>query len=98
METAYWVFRRHPNFKEIRFVVEPLLREKIIVAADMPSFDSFKVITEEYLPLWEELGGKLEYSKEELSPNPETEWQPWYWNSLNETFQKRIESNLKFSP
>ena len=52
METAYYTFKDHPNFKNIRFVVNPLLREKILIGGDLPSFDSHSVITNEYLPLW----------------------------------------------
>ena len=29
METAYYVFKDHPNFKGMKVVVEPLIREKI---------------------------------------------------------------------
>jgi hypothetical protein len=29
METAYYVFKDHPNFKKMKIVVEPIIREKI---------------------------------------------------------------------
>ena len=29
METAYYVFKDHPNFKKMKVVVEPIIREKI---------------------------------------------------------------------
>ena len=37
LETAFHIFKNHPNFGSIKFKVEPLLREKIRVPPDMPS-------------------------------------------------------------
>jgi len=38
METAYWVFKDHPNFKgkKMKFVLHPMLRELCTVSCDIP--------------------------------------------------------------
>ena len=87
LESAYHLFKDHKNFEKIRFIVSPLLREKVMVAADLPSFDSATVIEKEYATLWEERGGTLEYNKEALSPPGGDEpWKPWYFDSFDEDF------------
>jgi hypothetical protein len=44
VETAFYSFKNHPNLKNIRFYVEPLIREKITVAADLPVWNSYKML------------------------------------------------------
>jgi hypothetical protein len=36
IETAFEAFKEHPNFQAIRFVILPMLRERITKAADVP--------------------------------------------------------------
>ena len=36
METAYHVFKDHPNFSKIKFELEPTIREKIGISGDIP--------------------------------------------------------------
>uniref|UniRef100_A0A7S3JCI5 Uncharacterized protein n=1 Tax=Euplotes harpa TaxID=151035 RepID=A0A7S3JCI5_9SPIT len=36
METAYHMFRDHPNFQNIVFYIHPLIRENIMTSADIP--------------------------------------------------------------
>jgi hypothetical protein len=36
METCYYMFNQHPNWKEMKFVLHPLLREKIGISGDVP--------------------------------------------------------------
>ena len=53
IETAYHMFKDHPNFEKIKFKIKPYLREKIRVCGDIPSgnsLDEFK----------EMIGGRLE--------------------------------------
>jgi len=63
------MFKDHPNFKEMIFKVNPLLREKIQIGSDIPVFDSCEMIKHEYLPLFEREGAKLEFPEEALSPD-----------------------------
>jgi hypothetical protein len=48
MDTAYHIFKSHPNFENIKFIVEPLIREKIMIGSDLPSDDCHKKIILEY--------------------------------------------------
>ena len=48
LQTAYHVFGTHPNFEHMRFKVEPLMREKMRVAGDMPSKDVLAMIEREF--------------------------------------------------
>ena len=36
METAYHMFKEHPNFGKIQFVLAPEIREKIGITGDIP--------------------------------------------------------------
>jgi hypothetical protein len=84
METAYHIFKDHPNWQNLNFVVEPLIREKIMIGSDMPVFNSMKTITEEYLPLFPNLDlSKLEPLCQELS-------EPWYFKTLNADFRSKF--------
>ena len=57
LHTAYHIFKNHPNFAKIRFKVEPLLREKLRIAGDMPSKDVLEMIEKEFQPKFK---GRLE--------------------------------------
>jgi len=35
--TAYYVFKEHPNFKNMKFILAPLAREALLGAGDIPS-------------------------------------------------------------
>lgn len=63
METAYHIFKNHPNIKNLTFHIDPVIREKIMIGSDLPSFDSFKTIQSEYLPMFEALGAKINVEK-----------------------------------
>ena len=93
IETAYYMFKDHPNFKEMVFKVNPLLREKIQIGSDIPVFDSCEMIKHEYLPLFEREGVKLEFPEEALSPDANFPSRAWYFRSLDDSFQKRIVNN-----
>ena len=36
METAYHIFKDHPNFNKIKFTLAPEIREKIGISGDIP--------------------------------------------------------------
>lgn len=48
IETAFHIFKDHPNFKNIKFKINSVIREKVLIAGDFPVFDSCKMIKEEY--------------------------------------------------
>jgi hypothetical protein len=54
IETAYYMFREHPNFETMTFVLNPTLREKITVSGDVPIGNSSFVeqIQNIYKPLF----------------------------------------------
>jgi hypothetical protein len=37
LQTAYYVFKSHPNFDKIKFIVCPLMREKLKATCDIPA-------------------------------------------------------------
>lgn len=62
VETAFYSFKNHPNLKNIRFYVDPLIREKITIAADLPVWNSYKMLKEEYVQLFKDIGVDLDLS------------------------------------
>ena len=36
LETAYWIFKDHPNFAKMEVVMHPMLRERMNTAGDIP--------------------------------------------------------------
>ena len=36
LQTAYLIFKDHPNFKDILVIVDPHLREQMLSASDVP--------------------------------------------------------------
>lgn len=62
VETAFYSFKNHPNLKNIRFYVDPLIREKITIAADLPVWNSYKMLKEEYVQLFKDIGADLDLS------------------------------------
>ena len=63
METAFYIFKDHPNIKGMKFVVEPMIREKIMIGSDMPSFNSYQTVVQEYKKMFEEVGATLDLQK-----------------------------------
>ena len=62
VETAFYSFKNHPNLKNIRFYVDPLIREKITIAADLPVWNSYKMLQEEYVQQFKYIGVDLDLS------------------------------------
>ena len=60
METAYYIFKDHPNIENIKFVVEPLIREKIMIGSDLPSKNSYETIIKEYQSKFEDIGASMD--------------------------------------
>lgn len=92
METAYHIFKDHPGAKSIKFVVEPHIREKIMIGSDAPSWNSHEVITLEYCQLFQDAGMTLDLSmiekacagtskEEPKSYDPAS--LPWYFGLLD---------------
>jgi hypothetical protein len=46
MQTAHLLFKDHPNFSEIKFIVHPLLRENMHTVCDIP--ENFELVKNEY--------------------------------------------------
>ena len=78
LETAYFIFKDHPNFKTMQFIVNPDLREKITITGDVPLNNSelFKVLQEVYQPMFQ---NRLDVTKLELAMKIKS---PWYFDSL----------------
>lgn len=74
IETAWYIFKDHPNFKNILFKINPDIREKILIGGDVPIFNSYEMILTEYVPMWEEKGSKIEFDKQLLEPNFSIPW------------------------
>lgn len=82
MQTAYYMFRDHPN-KYLQFKVKPILREKIRVSGDMPSKNQLEVM-QEFMPLFNHLfmsgSNRLDLSElEELCKKDEL----WYFEGMD---------------
>ena len=50
LQTAYYIFKDHPNFHKINFKVQPILREKVRWASDLPSMDVLSMLETEFMP------------------------------------------------
>jgi len=79
LETAFYIFKDHPNFKTMQFIVNPDLREKITITGDVPlnNCELVKVIQEVYQPMFQ---NRLDVSKLESAIERNS---PWYFDSLN---------------
>lgn len=62
LQTAYYIFRDHPNFLKIRFKVIPEMREKIRVAGDIPALKVLDLIEDEFQAKYQ---GRLEIDRVE---------------------------------
>ena len=50
LETAYYVFKNHPNFNNINFIVVPKLREQLYGMSDFPN--NIDETIKEFLPIF----------------------------------------------
>jgi len=77
LETAYYTFKDHPNFKQLQFIVHPQLREKITISGDVPLPNDrlLDELASTYRPMFE---GRLNtvYLDEILARNMD---EPWYF-------------------
>ena len=48
LETTYNLFKNHPNFHKIKFVLHPHMIERLHVAADIPLNRSLKEVINDY--------------------------------------------------
>lgn len=46
LQTAHLLFKDHPNFSEIKFIVHPMLRENMHTVCDIP--EDFSLVKQEY--------------------------------------------------
>ena len=78
LETAYYIFKDHPNFKTMQFIVNPDLREKITITGDVPLNNSqlAKELQEVYQPMFQ---NRLDVSKLEQAMKIR---EPWYLSNL----------------
>ena len=95
LETAYHIFKEHPNIKNMRVVVEPKAREKIMIGSDAPCWNSYEMIKKEYVPLFQDLGIDLDLSriKEACASTSETEPEkfdessvPWFYHTVDKYY------------
>lgn len=61
LETAYYTFKDHPNFKKMRVIISPLIREKIGITGDvpLPNLELRQQLDQVYKPMF---GGQLDTS------------------------------------
>lgn len=80
LETAYYMFNEHPNFRNMRFIVCPLIREKIGISGDIPlsNYELSKQLDSVYKPMF---GGRLET---DLIDSLLSKDEPWYFDSLSD--------------
>ena len=84
LQTAFYIFKDHPNWGSMRFIALPDLREKLQVMSDLPSFECGKVFEE----FTEKFQGQLDLSQISNSNN-------WFIESLEEEIQQSIDPNIK---
>ena len=78
----------------MKFIVDPLIREKIMIGSDLPAMNSYKVLVDEYKKMFEERGAILDLSKMEQYSNAVDV--PWYFETLDETYRQTVkERQLK---
>ena len=65
----------------MKVIVEPLIREKIMIGSDLPSFDSQKTIETEYRSIFPNMdASKMNTLCQNLS-------EPWYFKTLDQEFR-----------
>lgn len=78
METAYHMFKGHPNFGKIQFVLAPEIREKIGITGDIP-LDNKEWSASYDLVYKDMFAGRLDTS---AMRNRLNQRKPWYFDSL----------------
>ena len=78
METAYHIFKNHPNFDKIDFILAPEIREKIGISGDIPlsNVEWLRAYDCMYKDMFK---GKLDLTQMRSLLNRK---QPWYFESL----------------
>jgi hypothetical protein len=75
METAYHLFKNHPDFNDIKFIIVPKAKEGIKASSDIPgNIDSIISEFSEKFPnlnddLFKEYSNRLDYFLEDLQPD-----------------------------
>ena len=73
LQTAHLLFKDHPNFSEIKFIVHPMLRENMHTVCDIP--EDFDLVEKEYTNKIPHLDlSEMISNKESLAP--------WYVHHL----------------
>ena len=82
IETTYYTFRNHPNWKTMDIILHPLLREKIGISGDvpLPNQQLKLAINQIYQPWFE---GRLNTQLLDSKLATQTD-KPWYLDSLFE--------------
>ena len=86
METAFHVFKEHPNWGKMEFILAPLIREKIGITGDIPlaNHEWLAAYDFVYRDMFE---GKLDCSLLEPLLCRKV---PWYFETLLPETQRRI--------
>lgn len=82
LQTAFHIFKEHPQFKEIKFFVMPELREKLQVVADTPSLNASALMQE----FKEEFGENFDYE----TYFPQHDKENWFFNELDQNIKELI--------
>ncbi|CDW81112.1 UNKNOWN [Stylonychia lemnae] len=83
IETAYWMFKGHKDFDQIKFVIFPLLMEKLHVSADLPNPMALKQIQKLHSQKFK-LGILPQDENKQDNPN-------WYVELLNQDLQSQVQ-------
>ena len=91
METAYHIFKNHPNFDKIDFVLAPEIREKIGISGDIPLSNSewLRAYDCMYKDMFK---GRLDLTQMRGLLNRK---QPWYFRSLYPETQRHLSSKMQ---
>lgn len=88
LETAHLLFRDHPAFKDIKFIVHPTLRENLCCSCDIPQLEFAELAAEYSRKL-----GNLDhttYMEERLRAT-----QYWYLQDLQPSLRIALQEGLK---
>jgi len=78
LQTAYLVFKDHPNFHIIKFIVHPMLRENMHTVCDIP---------ENFLDVKNDYEGKIPQLDFSLMERQENDW---YIHQLQEPVRSKL--------
>lgn len=88
LETAYHIFKTHPNFKMIKFIVVPNLRESMNTISDIPeNVDDVKAEFTELIP-------QLDYSLLKQCKNKYY----YYIENMPKEIQRKIAKDIDLNP